>query len=113
MENLCLGASIRYRSCRTFSLDGTARKEGDARLVKSQCGRDGILVSRKIASRAVATIPMIGQLGRQTVAWARSQEYSQITSVIGPQRGPNAALRLTCTPHAPHSTYNPNPPRRC
>src|ERR1700692_115167 len=56
---------------------------------------------------------MIGQLGWHTVAWACNQEYAQTASVIGPQRGPNAGLRLTCTPHAPHSMYNSNPPRRC
>ena len=69
--------------------------------------------SRIIASHALTTNPVIGHLGWHTAPWVRSQEYAQTASAIGPQRGPNAGLRLTCTPHTPHSMYNPNPPRRC
>jgi len=46
---------------------------------------------------------MIGQLGWHTVAWARSQEYAQITSVMGPQRV--AKRRATSRLHPAHSTF--------
>ena len=57
----------------------------------------------------LTTILMIGQLGWHTALWAPSQEYAQTASVIGPQRGPNAELRLTRNSSAPHSMYNLNP----
>ena len=51
----------------------------------------------------LTTILMIGQLGWHTVAWARIQEYAQISSEIGPQRV--AKCRATSHLHPARSTF--------
>ena len=79
---------------------------------KRRSSREDFWIHAKSPTHTLTTNPVIRHLPWHSAPRVLSQDFAQTASVIDPQRGPNAGLRLTCTPHAPHCIDNPIPPRR-